>query len=166
MDVLQKALECKDGGRGKQFPPSKHHPAKTSNSVVQLRLLAHIWWRWFGWLHWVVQCSFHYTSPADAVRLVYLCHRHSGSPLPKGPSWQNVPPTWIIPPAAAAECLLLPGITRHMRSESPTGDGSWWNLQWTALFFNKLNISLVRVQRRYFYACIQIVGVTFWEFIF
>lgn len=106
-----------DGGRGKQFPASKHHPAKTSASVVQLRLSAHIWLRWLGWLHWVVQCSLHYMSPAAAVRLVHLCHHQCCQPTAEGS--QNGPPAQVIPPAAAGECLLLPGITRHMRGESP-----------------------------------------------
>lgn len=111
--------------------------------------------------------SVHSTTWAQLVLWgVYTCATvRAGNPLPKGASQQNGPPARVILPAAAVECLLLQGNMRHMKGKSLTGDGSCGK-QWTALFFNKLSISWVRVLGRHFYACVQIVGVTLWEFLF
>lgn len=158
MDILQKALECKEMAE------------EASNSLLQSTTQQRLLTQWCSW-----GCqptsdgggldelfSVHSTTQAQLMLWGwYTCVLVSAvNPLPKGPSWQNGPPTQVIIPAAALECLLLQGNTRHMRSQSLTGDGSCGKLQWTVLFFNKLSISWVCVLRRHFYACVQIVGVS------
>lgn len=167
MDVLQKALECKK--MGEEESNSMLH------STTQQRLLT--WWCSWGCqptsdgdgLDGYTELFSVHSAPWGQLKLWGLrsCVTASAvSPLQKGPRWQNSPPAQVVLPAAAVECLLLQGITRHKSGDSLTGDGSCGKLQSTDLFFNKLSISWVCVLRRHFYAYMQIVCATLQEFIY
>ena len=158
-----KSTRAQDEGWGKQFSASKHYPEKTSRShkAVQPRLSAHIWGRWFKWLRWVAQYSPHYMRTANAVKLAYLRHHQCCHPTDKRSQPAERSSHSGCPPCSSWRMSSV------VKRVSLTEHGSCGGKpQRTAAFFNKLSISWVCVLWGRFNAWMQILCITFQEFIF
>lgn len=163
VDVLQKALACKKMGE------------EASNSLLQSTTRQKLLPQWCSWACQPHLIEMTWMAPLSCSVFTPL-HEPSCCCEACAPVSPSVLSThcWRVPEWSS--CSGYPTcsswgmsfVARHHQAHEgrvSTGGGSWWKLQWTALFFNKFSISWVRVQR-HFYACMQIVGVTLQEFIF